>query len=167
MPEPELHLDPYQRGDAAAIRDIYAHYVRNTSITFELDVPSLEQMAQRLETITGRGHPLIVARWNERIVGYAYASTYRPRPAYRFTCENAIYLDHTMTGKGFGSQLFDRLIRDAQDKGFNQMVAIITSGTTGSIALHKKFGFRILGQFPELGYKFDRWHDITHMQRKL
>ena len=167
MPNANLIFSPYRQSDTGALRNIYAHYVLNTSITFELEVPSASQMHEKFNAISRAGHPLIIARQNDRIIGYAYASTYRPRPAYRFTCENSIYLDHTLTGNGLGSSLFSRLLEESRNFGFNQMVAIITSGTQGSVALHKKFGFEILGQFPELGFKFNRWHDIIHMQRKI
>lgn len=170
----DLDLRNYQPRDAAAMRDIYAHYVINSVISFDLDVPDLEHMKEKFRTIYRARRPIIVATIDDEIIGYAYASTYRTRPAYRFTCEHAIYLHPDHMGKGHGSKLFEELIKRASEFGYNQMVAIITRGsgeheaaTKGSIALHKKFGFEHLGEFPELGYKFNCWHNVIHMQKKL
>jgi phosphinothricin acetyltransferase len=113
------------------------------------------------------GHPLIVAEDAGRLVGYAYASTYRPRPAYRFTCEDSVYLHPQATGRGLGSLLMQRLIAESQAFGFKQMIAVITAGTETSVRLHQKFGFRHIGRHEKLGFKFDAWHDIVHMQREL
>ncbi|HHB81900.1 MAG TPA: N-acetyltransferase family protein [Devosia sp.] len=170
----DIILRPYLPDDAAQITDIYAHYVNNTVISFDLEAPDKNYMQEKFTRIQQAGHPLITAQDKNGIVGYAYASTYRTRPAYRFTCENAIYLHPDRLGKGVGSRLLERLLIDAKGFGFNQMIAIISMGagkfsknTAGSIALHKKFGFKVLGEFPELGYKFDQWHGMTHLQRKL
>ena len=174
-----LRLRPYTLEDAEKITEIYAHYVKNTVISFDLEAPDQSQMHQKFSGMQQQGHPLIIAEiqnelGNDQVVGYAYASTYRTRPAYRFTCENAIYLDPRHKGLGIGSHLMSALIAQSKDFGFNQMIAIISMGagkfskdTQGSIALHKKFGFKVLGEFPELGFKFDQWHGMTHLQRKL
>ena len=124
-------------------------------------------MAQKLDALQQTGHPLIVASGPRGVLGYAYASTYRTRPAYRFTCENAIYIAPDACGQGLGSLLMEKLLHQARVFGFNQMIAIITGDAQGSIALHKKFGFQVLGEFPELGFKFNKWHSIVHMQLKL
>ncbi|MCF6325949.1 MAG: N-acetyltransferase family protein [Devosiaceae bacterium] len=160
-------LRPYSSKDAPALSDIYSHYVENSVVTFDLDAPDSGQIDKKFLAIAQKGHPLIVAQANDEIVGFAYASYYRERPAYRFTCENAIYLSPDHLGKGLGSRLLSELIENSKQFGFKQMVAIITLGTANSIALHKKHGFEILGEFPELGYKFDTWHGIVHMQKKL
>jgi len=167
---PELSaavLRPLQKTDIALITAIYAHYVKNSVVTFDIEAPDIGQMAKKFALLEKAGHPVIIAQHQDEVVGFAYASTFRPRPAYRFTCEDAIYLAPDMVGRGLGSRLLGELVEKARVFGFNQMVAIITANAANSIALHKKHGFEIYGQFPELGYKFNRWHDIVHMQKKL
>jgi phosphinothricin acetyltransferase len=100
-------------------------------------------------------------------VGYAYASTYRPRPAYRFTCEDSLYLAPEEQGKGLGTELLGRLIEASRTFGFRQVVAVITAERANSIRLHEKHGFAHIGRHPQLGFKFDRWLDIVHMQLSL
>lgn len=167
MSQPELILRPFNWSDVAPITAIYAHYVKNAVVTFDLEVPSETAMAEKFGHMVDLGHPLIVAEEEGRVRGYAYASTFRPRPAYRFTCEDTLYLAPDAVGKGLGAKLMTELIAQSQAFGFKQMIAIITGGTEASIALHRKFGFEVLGEFPQLGYKFDRWLDIVHMQRAL
>ncbi len=160
-------LRPYTKADISVIRNIYGYYVKNSPVTFELEEPSEKQLFKKFEAMKEVGHPIVIATINNEIVGFAYASIYRPREAYRFTCENAIYIDKNRVGRGIGDKLLGKLLKQAKEFGFNQMIAIVTAGTDASIVLHKKHGFEILGEFPELGYKFEEWHDITHMQRKL
>jgi phosphinothricin acetyltransferase len=163
----DLVFRPFSWGDIPAITEIYAHYVRETVVTFDLDVPGETAMAEKFGHIRDLGHPLIMAERGGKLIGYAYASTFRPRPAYRFTCEDSIYLAPEATGQGVGAKLLDRLIEDSRAFGFKQMVAVITAGTGASIRLHEKAGFTLLGTYPQLGFKFDRWLDIVHMQRGL
>lgn len=158
---------PFAWRDIPAITAIYAHYVRDTVVTFDLDVPGETAMADKFGHIRDLGHPLIVAERDGVVIGYAYASTFRPRPAYRFTCEDSIYLAPDAIGQGIGSRLLEGLIADSRTFGFRQMVAVITAGTGASIRLHERAGFTLLGTYPQLGFKFDRWLDIVHMQRSL
>jgi len=168
MPDPSaLVLRPFQKTDIAPITAIYAHYVNNSAVTFDIKAPDIGQMSDKFARLAKAGHPVITAQYRDRVAGFAYASSYRARPAYRFTCENALYLAPEMVGRGFGGLLLGELIEQSRTRGFNQMVAIITAGTDNSVALHKKHGFEIYGRFPELGYKFERWHDVIHMQKKL
>ncbi len=160
-------LRPFQKNDIATITAIYAHYVKTSPVTFDIEAPDADQMAEKFARLQKAGHPLIIAQHQDQIAGFAYASSYRERPAYRFTCEDAIYLAPDMVGFGLGSLLLGELVKRARAFGFNQMIAIITDGTDNSIGLHKKHGFEIFGRFPELGYKFNRWHDTVHMQKKL
>ncbi len=163
----KIVLRKFEISDIERIKEIYVHYVKNSAVTFEIKVPSKEMLIKKFEAKLEKNHPVIIALIDEQVVGFAYASTFRPRAAYRFTCENAIYIDKNFAGRGIGSLLLAKLLKQAKDYGFNQMIAIITKDTKPSIALHKKFGFKVLGEFPELGYKFEKWHDIIHMQRKL
>ncbi len=163
----DLLIRPYSPADIDAVAEIYGHYVRETVITFETEVPSPAEMAERFATILSKGHPLMIGEMDGRVVGYAYASTYRVRAAYRFTCENSIYLAPDLVGKGFGGQLLGRLIEDSAKAGLKQMIAVITAERANSIRLHEKHGFRMIGRHDAIGYKFDRWLDIVHMQRAL
>jgi len=163
----DLVIRPYSPADIPAVTRIYCHYVRDTVITFETEEPSESEMASRFATIAGKGHPLLIAERNAEVVGYAYASTYRPREAYRFTCEDSIYLAPDAVGQGLGGKLLARLIEDSARAGLRQMLAVITAERANSIRLHEKHGFRFIGRYEALGYKFDRWLDIVHMQRAL
>jgi phosphinothricin acetyltransferase len=124
-------------------------------------------MAARFAAIAGKGHPLLIAEREREVIGYAYASTYRPREAYRFTCEDSIYLAPAAVGQGLGGKLLARLLEDSAKAGLRQMLAVITAERANSIRLHEKHGFRFIGRYEALGYKFDRWLDIVHMQRAL
>ena len=163
----DLTIRAYSPADIPAITRIYGHYVRETVITFETEEPDEKEMQSRFDAIVGRGHPLLIAEQKGQVIGYAYASTYRPRAAYRFTCEDSIYLAPEAVGLGLGSALLSRLIEDAGKAGLKQMLAVITAERANSIRIHEKHGFRMIGRYEALGYKFDRWLDIVHMQRAL
>ena len=163
----DLVMRPYRPQDIPAVTRIYGHYVRETVVTFETAEPDEAEMANRFATIAGKGHPLLVGEIDGEVIGYAYASTYRPREAYRFTCEDSIYLAPSAVGHGIGSQMLGRLIEESSKAGLRQMLAVITAERENSIRLHTKHGFRMIGTYEALGYKFDRWLDIVHMQRAL
>jgi phosphinothricin acetyltransferase len=158
---------PFAWSDVPAITAIYRHYVDETVITFETEAPSEATMAERFGKLLDLGHPLIVAEQAGRAIGYAYASFYRPRAAYRFTCEDSIYLSKDVVGQGIGGKLLTKLLEDCRGAGFKQMIAVITAERANSIRLHEKLGFRKVGQYEAVGYKFDRWLDIVHLQRAI
>ncbi len=160
-------IRPFMWSDVPAITAIYRHYVEHSTATFDLDAPGEAYMAEKFGHMVEEGHPVLSLEIDGRLAGYAYASVYRPRPAYRFTCEDSIYLGPDVQGRGLGTMLLTRLIEMSRLAGFRQMLAVITSESQGSIALHRKFGFLERGTFPELGYKFDRWLGVTHMQLAL
>ena len=160
-------LRQFQWGDVPAITAIYKHYVENTAITFDTEVPSESAIAEKYAHLVALGHPLIVAELDGRTIGYAYASFYRPRAAYRFTCEDSIYLHPDAKGKGIGKALLTELLLQSRAFGFRQMIAVITADTANSIAIHEKFGFRHVGRYEAVGFKFDHWHDIVHLQLAL
>ena len=162
-----ITLRPFYWGDVPAITAIYRHYVEHSTATFDLEAPASTYIAEKFGHMVEEGHPVIVAEREGEVVGYAYASTYRPRPAYRFTCEDSIYLREDAVGAGLGRKLLLELIAQSQAYGFKQMIAVITAESTGSIALHEKLGFAHVGRHEKLGLKFDRWLDIVHMQRAL
>ena len=160
-------LRPFTWADVPAITAIYKHYVETTAITFDTEPPGELAMAEKFGHMAKLGHPLIVAERDGKVLGYAYASTYRPRPAYRFTCEDSIYLDPAATGMGLGKAMLTELIAQSKAFGFKQMIAVITADTENSIAIHEKFGFRHVGRYEAVGFKFDRWLDIVHLQLAL
>jgi L-amino acid N-acyltransferase YncA len=162
-----LILRPFGWQDVPAITAIYAHYVDTSVATFDTEAPGETYIADKFGHMVEAGHPVVVAERDGRTMGYAYASTFRPRYAYRFTCEDTLYLAPDALGQGIGSALLGKLIEQSQAFGFRQMVAVITAGNPASIKLHEKHGFVTMGTYPELGFKFDRWLDIVHMQRRL
>ncbi|MDB5562008.1 MAG: hypothetical protein JWN11_1426 [Hyphomicrobiales bacterium] len=164
---PDLSLRPFKWQDVPAITAIYAHHVQTGVATFDTEAPGETFMAEKFGHMVDLGHPVIMAERDGKLVGYAYASTFRPRPAYRFTCEDTLYLAPEAVGQGIGTALLGQLITDSQAFGFRQMIAVITAEGKHSVALHAKLGFKVLGTYPELGFKFDRWLDIVHMQRTL
>jgi L-amino acid N-acyltransferase YncA len=163
----DLVIRPYRPQDIPAVTRIYGHYVRETVITFELDAPDEAEMASRFDAVLEKGHPLLIGEIDGQVVGYAYASTYRPRAAYRFTCEDSIYFAPQAVGHGLGQQMLPRLIEEASKAGLKQMIAGITAERENSIRLHARHGFRMIGRYESVGYKFDRWLDVVHMQRAL
>ncbi len=164
---PDTILRPFAWSDIPAITTIYRHYVDNSAITFDTEAPGEAAIAEKYAGLVKLGHPLIIAERAGKVAGYAYASFYRPRAAYRFTCEDSIYLDPAETGKGLGRLLLTELLDQSKAFGFKQMLAVITADTTNSIAIHEKFGFQRVGYYSAVGYKFDRWHDIVHLQKAL
>lgn len=163
-----LRLRDVVAQDAAAIAAIYAHHVLNGTGSFELDPPDMAEIAKRMDATTTAGFPYIVAELDGKITGYAYAGPYRPRPAYRFTAENSIYVHPDYIGSGVGSLLMAELIDRCEKLGLRQMVAVIgDSANTASLKLHRKFGFVETGLLKDIGYKFGRWLDVVLMQRNL
>jgi phosphinothricin acetyltransferase len=160
-------LRDFHWSDIPAITDIYRHYVDHSDVTFDTEPPGETAMAEKFAQLVALGHPLIVAEQDGQAIGYAYASFYRPRAAYRFTCEDSIYLHPAATGKGLGKVLLRELLERSKAAGFTQMLAVITAGTANSIRLHEQFGFREVGHLSAVGYKFERWLDVVHLQRAL
>jgi phosphinothricin acetyltransferase len=163
----DISFRPFDWRDVPAITAIYRPYVTDTVITFELEPPGEAVMAGRFGAMLDLQHPVISAVRDDEVVGYAYASFYRPRPAYRFTCENSIYLRQDVVGRGLGSRLLGELLTQSKAAGFTQMIAVITAERANSVRLHEKAGFRHVGRYEAVGYKFDRWLDIVHMQKAL
>jgi L-amino acid N-acyltransferase YncA len=165
----DFSIRPFAWGDIPQITAIYRHYVLNSTATFDTEPPTETAMAVgKFGPMVELGHPLYVAEnAGGDILGYAYASTYRPRPAYRFTCEDTVYCAPDAQGQGVGTALMETIIDRARAFGFRQMIGVITAESTGSIRLHEKLGFREVGRYEAVGFKFDRWLDIVHLQRAL
>jgi L-amino acid N-acyltransferase YncA len=163
-----LDIRPTQAADLPAITAIYEHAVRHGTATFELDPPDLDEMTRRYRTLIDGGFPYFAAHLDGRVVGYAYAGAYRPRPAYRFTVENSIYLEPAIHRRGIGFQLLQRLIGECESRGHRQMIAVIgDSANAGSIGVHRRAGFQMIGTHPSVGFKFGRWLDTVMMQLAL
>ncbi len=155
-------------GDVFAIAEIYAHYVRTSRATFETEAPGAEEIGRRRRDVVTRGLPYLVAESDGVVAGFAYAGVYRPRPAYRYTVEDSVYIRPDAVGKGIGRRLLMEVIAACQKSGARQMIAVIGgSDNTASIALHEKLSFRHVGVLRGVGYKFDTWVDTVLMQREL
>ena len=154
--------------DMAAVQAIYAHHVRHGLASFEEVPPTTAELASRRVAVLQLGLPYLVAARDGRVVGYSYASLYRPRSAYRFTLEDSVYVAEGHGGLGIGSALLERLIARCETGRWRQMIAVIgDSGNAGSIALHRRFGFRPAGTLASVGFKLGRWVDSVLMQRAL
>lgn len=161
-------IRPATPADIPAVTRIYAHAVRHGTASFELDPPDETEMARRLTALVEAGYPYLVAERDGMIAGYANAGPYRSRPAYRFSVENSVYVAHDALRMGIGRALMERLIAECEARNYRLMIAVIgDSAQTSSIALHRAVGFRTVGAFEGVGYKFDRWLDTVLMQRAL
>lgn len=159
---------PSRDEDLPQIQAIYAHHVLHGLGSFEEVPPDAAELGRRRGDVLGRGLPYLVAEMEGRIVGYAYAGAYRPRPAYRHTVENSVYVAHGHAGRGIGRALLSELIRVCAAAGARQMIAVIgDSGNVGSIALHAAHGFAYSGLLRAVGFKHGRWVDSVIMQRSL
>ncbi|MFL6797139.1 MAG: GNAT family N-acetyltransferase [Xanthobacteraceae bacterium] len=168
VPSLSALVRPAEPGDLAAITAIYDHAVRHGTATFEIDPPNITEMTRRYESLRRGGFPYLVAEHAETICGYAYAGPYRPRPAYRWSVEDSIYIAADMQRRGVGRILLTQLIAEAGNLGFRQMIAVIgDSANAASIELHRVLGFRAVGTFDNVGFKFGRWLDSVLMQRPL
>ena len=152
--------------DAATLLAIYAPYVENTAITFEYEVPTIEDFATRIEKTLER-YPYLVAEEDGLILGYAYASTYYARAAYDWAVELSVYVSQDARGKGVGSKLYDALEEMLEQMGYIHFLACISLPNEDSIAFHTKRGYKQVAHFPKIGYKFERWHDIVWLQKSL
>jgi L-amino acid N-acyltransferase YncA len=163
-----VSIRPVRPVDIVAITRIYAHAVRHGTASFELDPPDINEMTRRLDALIAGDFPYLVAEATGEILGYAYAGPYRARPAYRFTVEDSVYIAPEAQRRGLGRLLLEQLIVESETRDYRQMIAVIgDSAQHASIALHKMLGFRMIGTFEAVGWKFGRWLDSVLMQRPL
>ena len=154
--------------DIAAITTLYGYQVKTGTASWELMPPNIDEMRTRMSTVLDAGYPYIVAEVNGVVLGYSYASSYRPRPGYRFTCENSVYVDPSQQRKGIAKLLLNELIAHCAAQGLRQMIAVIgDSENAASIRLHESVGFVRVGLLPNIGFKFNRWLNRVMMQRAL
>ncbi len=169
-PMTEIAVRAVRAADLPAITRIYAHAVRHGTASFEIDPPDEAEMARRQQALAAGRHPYLVAESEGgAVLGYAYAGPYRVRPAYRWTVEDSVYVAPDAFRRGIGRALLARLIDECERLGFRQMIAVIGDSTqqTPSIELHRAAGFRVVGTFEAVGYKFGRWLDSVLMQRPI
>ena len=152
--------------DARSLLDIYAPYVENTAITFEYEVPTIEDFATRIAK-TLEKYPYLVAEEDGVILGYAYASTYYARAAYDWAVELSVYVSLDSRGQGVGTKLYDALEYLLDQMGYVHFLACISLPNEASLTLHRKRGYQQVAHFPKIGYKFNRWHDIVWLQKSL
>jgi L-amino acid N-acyltransferase YncA len=164
----DVRIRDSDAADVPQIAALYGWHVMNGTGTFEMTPPANADMAQRRADVIANALPWLVAESNGHVVGYAYASQFRPRPAYRFCVEDSIYLRPEAQGHGLGKRLLNELITRCDALGIRQMVALIgDADNQGSIALHRSLGFEHAGVLKSSGRKFDRWLDAVFMQRAL
>ena len=164
----KLIIRSAQVKDFVSIQSIYEIEVRQHTATFEITPPDMEEMTTRWRHITDRGLPYLVAELDGDVVGYAYASFYRSRPAYSQTVEDSVYVARNMHRHGVGRTLLTELMHQCRELGKRQMIAIIgDSRHNASIRLHEKVGFQHVGTLKQVGWKLDRWIDSVIMQRSL
>jgi L-amino acid N-acyltransferase YncA len=162
-----LTVRPAGAGDAKAIADIYAEHVRTGTASFDTVPRTVPETAQKIADIGARGWPFLVAVRGGEVVGYAYATQFRDRPAYGFACEDSIYVRADQVGRGVGAMLMRKLIAAATARGFRQMIGVVGGGEPASVALHAKFGFEHAGRMRSVGWKFGQWLDTIYMQMEL
>lgn len=165
---PQFKLRSAEPADLPELLAIYAAEVRYGTASFELEPPDPAELARRHGKVRQLGLPWVVAELSDRIGGFAYATSYRERLAYRFTVEDSVYVADWARGRGLGRTLLEAAVVAARDAGARQMVAVIgDSANHGSIALHRACGFAEVGILRDVGRKFDRWLDTVLMQRTL
>ena len=154
--------------DLVRCAEIYGHHVVTSTASFELDAPSADELARRRDSSLTLGLPWIVAEREGRVVGYTYASPWRLRPAYDWTVEDTVYVDHEAVGQGLGRLLLTALVERCTALGRRQMIGVIGgSAIPASVALHEAVGFHRAGTLDSVGWKHEEWHDVVLMQREL
>ncbi|MDR0387117.1 MAG: GNAT family N-acetyltransferase [Treponema sp.] len=156
-------IRPVAPEDAAAVCGIYNYYIENTAVTFEEEPVSVSVMESRINGVTAK-YPWLIYEEAGEVLGYAYIHAWHERPAYRFTAEDSIYIKHGKTGRGAGKALLARLLEEARKQDVHVLMAVIAVPNEASTGLHEKFGFRQVGCFPGVGYKFGRRLDVGYWE---
>lgn len=153
--------------DAEAVQAIYAYHVLHGTASYDVEPPSVSSIRDKIHWVLGEGWPFLIDREDEQVVGYAYATQFRDRAAYRFTCEDSIYVHPDCMGRGIGKALLGALVNRSAEYGFRTMVAVIGGAEPSSIGLHASHGFRKVGRLHAVGWKKGLWLDSVYMQREL
>lgn len=157
-----------QEKDMKKILDIYRYYVEKTSITLEITVPTEETMIERFNKTKYNGYPYIVLEDDHNnLLGFAYAGVFHEREAYKYSCTISIYLSHDETSKGNGQLLYDNLEKCLKDKGFIQIISLISGDNKKSVKFHEKNGYKKIGHFKNSAIKFDKWHDLLWYNKTI
>jgi L-amino acid N-acyltransferase YncA len=162
-----MEIRPAKINDALSISEIYNYYVANSVISFEEEAVSESEMQHRISEVNSSSLPWLVADNNSEILGYAYATRWKARAAYRYSVEITIYLHNKFTGKGLGSKLYSSLFEALQDSGVNAVIGGVALPNPASVALHEKFGMEKVAHFKKVGYKFGQWVDVAYWQKEL
>ena len=163
----DLAIRNVAESDAEAIAAIYSHHVLHGTASYEVEAPSVADTLAKIRRISEPGWPFIVAELGGEVVGYAYVTQFRDRPAYRFTAEDSIYVHPDRVGRGVGKGLLEALMTRSADFGFRTIIAVIGGAEPASIAIHATLGFREAGRLKAVGHKFGRWLDSVYMQCDL
>ena len=154
--------------DVDAISTIYAHHVLHGTGTFETEPPTAVDMAARRADVLAKNLPYLVAEQDGRVVGFAYCNWFKPRPAYRYSAEDSIYIADEARGQGLGAQLLTALVQAAEAAGVRKLIAVIgDSANAGSVGVHRKQGFSHVGVIKDCGWKFGEWRDIVLMEKVI
>jgi L-amino acid N-acyltransferase YncA len=165
---PTYQIRPSRDNDVEAIATIYAHHVLHGTGTFETEPPSAADMAARRADVLAKNLPYLVAEQDGRVLGFAYCNWFKPRPAYRFSAEDSIYIADDARGQGLGAALLAALEQAAEAVGVRKLIAVIgDSANLGSVGVHRKQGFSHVGVIKDCGWKFDAWRDIVLMEKVL
>ncbi len=163
-----IKIRPSIDADIPAITAIYTHHVLHGTGTFETTPPTEQDMGARRADVLSKGLPYLVIETAEGVLGFAYCNWFKPRPAYRFSAEDSIYLDPDAAGKGLGRLLLEELMAQAERAGVRKLIAVIgDSANLGSVGVHKACGFQPVGVLANCGWKFERWLDVVLMDRVI
>ncbi len=163
-----LTITPTIFDDLPEITDIYGDHVLSGLASFEYEAPTQQEMVQRYQSLIEQNFPYFTAKYNKKTIGYAYVGPFHPRKAYEKTVEDTIYLMPQAQGQGIGRQLLGQLIKASQERGYHQMIALITVlDSPASIRLHEKLGFQMAGRLKQVGFKHGQWLDVVYMQKSL
>lgn len=165
--EADLVIRDAKEADAKAVQAIYAHHVLHGTASYDIEPPPVDAIRDKIRHVREASWPFVVAEVEGDVAGYAYATQFRDREAYRFTAEDSIYVHPAMTGRGVGKRLLKALLERSAECGFKTIVAVIGGAEPASIAVHAALGFEEVGRLKAVGWKKERWLDSVYMQRTI